>query len=525
MPNSAPVLSPLARPGYLVGGKYKLESVIGYGGMGSVWRAKHTTLGQRVAVKVIASIYAGSSDARRRFDMEAKAAAVLRSRHAVQVFDNGEFEDGTPYIVMEHLDGEALDRRIHRGGPLSIDETARVLTHIGRALGSAHQAGIVHRDIKPENIFLALVPEEDDFIAKVLDFGIAKVSATQNSTDTTRTGSMVGTPQYMSPEQARGSKEVDFRSDLYSLGALTYTMLTGNLVFDADTLGEMVLKVCGDPLPKISAAAPWVPADVDDWFHKACARDASQRFLSVTDMVDAFHVAAGLARPKRLPLASRPEFDPEIMIRTAVSDADTDATGQLPKARANVMKQGNPFALRPAPPKAIVSAYDSSSRQSVTPPPSSSTLASARIVPVVPGHAQAADDQEKGINWGFVLATVIVAGGAAMLAIAFLGTPRLRAAAAPSSSPPALVATATSVPAPSAVPVATTPPAAASSAPAVPAAPQPVVQTHRLPAAAATAPPGKTAASVTAEPPPPPAPPAPAEVTGRKPSSALDERF
>jgi len=298
-PNSCPEMSPLARPGALVGGRYELDSIIDYGGMGVIWRAKHSALGQVVAIKLISSRYASSRAARSRFAKEARVAAALRSRYAVQVTDYGELDDGTPYIVMELLHGEALDRRIHRTGPLCIEDTARVLAHVGRALSAAHAAGIVHRDIKPDNIFLATSDEEDGFIAKVLDFGVAKMSLDQLATNTTRTGALLGTPRYMSPEQARGSKAVDFKTDLYSLGAVAYTMLTGNLVFDADTLGEMVLLTCGGSLPSIADSAPWVPPEVDAWFHRACARAPEDRFESAQQMVDAFCAAAATPAPPR----------------------------------------------------------------------------------------------------------------------------------------------------------------------------------------------------------------------------------
>src|SRR5580704_3649840 len=165
--------SPLVAPGAIVAGKYRLEAIIGEGGMGSVWAATHTGLGQAVAIKFVSKEFVSSSEALRRFDAEAKAAAQLRSRHVVQVFDNGTLEDGTPYIAMELLRGENVYSRVHRAGPVPVPEAIEILVQCCKALGRAHGAGIIHRDIKPDNIFLAQ-SEDEAILVKVLDFGIAK---------------------------------------------------------------------------------------------------------------------------------------------------------------------------------------------------------------------------------------------------------------------------------------------------------------------------------------------------------------
>jgi serine/threonine protein kinase len=158
----------------LVAGQYEVMSLIGRGGMGSVWEGRHTSLGTRVAIKFVDQEYAESAEARSRFVTEARAAATIQSRHAIQIFDHGVTDDGRPYIVMELLVGEPLDRRLERSGRLPLPETARILGQVCRALQRAHDAGIIHRDLKPENIFLVRGPDDDEEIAKVLDFGIAK---------------------------------------------------------------------------------------------------------------------------------------------------------------------------------------------------------------------------------------------------------------------------------------------------------------------------------------------------------------
>src|ERR1700730_4185506 len=173
--NPAPA-SDLGRVGLVVGGKFRLDALIGRGAMGSVWSATHVNLGHRLAIKLVARESVQSPEALRRFDAEAKAAARLQSRHVVQVFDNGTLDDGTPYIAMELLTGENLDERIRRGGPVPLQEAVGILAQTCRALARAHASGIVHRDIKPDNIFLARGLDEDGDVVKILDFGVAKIT-------------------------------------------------------------------------------------------------------------------------------------------------------------------------------------------------------------------------------------------------------------------------------------------------------------------------------------------------------------
>jgi eukaryotic-like serine/threonine-protein kinase len=290
---------PSTLPGTVIAGKYRLDGMIGRGGMGSVWSTMHLGLGQRVAVKLIAKRYASSREARQRFDLEAKAAAQLRSRYVVQVFDNGETEDGTPYIVMELLDGESLDHRIERRGPVPLDQTLRIVGQVGRALIRAHGLGIIHRDLKPENIFLTRSDEDDGSeIAKVLDFGIAKIKTSDTSSSATRTGTVLGTPLFMSPEQARGLKSVDHRTDLYSLGMVTFTMLTGRNAFSGESFGDILVAICTQPLPSLRTHAALLPPTLDAWMQRACAKEPGDRFPSVELMLDALYAAAGMVRPR-----------------------------------------------------------------------------------------------------------------------------------------------------------------------------------------------------------------------------------
>jgi serine/threonine-protein kinase len=288
---------PSTLPGTVIGGKYRIDGLIGRGGMGSVWSAVHLGLGQRVAVKLIAKRYASSREARTRFDLEAKAVAQLKSRYVVQVYDNGETDDGTPYIVMELLEGESLDHRIQTRGPLPVDQTVRIVAQVGRALVRAHALGIIHRDLKPENIFLTRTEDDDGEIAKVLDFGIAKIKNPDAATDSaTRTGAVLGTPLFMSPEQARGLKSVDQRTDLYSLGMVTYMMLTAKAAFSGESFGDILVAICTQPLPVMHQVAPWLPTSLDTWLKRACAREPGDRHKSVEELLDGLYAAAGIAR-------------------------------------------------------------------------------------------------------------------------------------------------------------------------------------------------------------------------------------
>lgn len=287
--------------GTVLAGKYRLESRLGEGGMGTVYRAEHLVLRAPVAVKVIEREVSEGDVALARFMREAQAAASLRSPHVVQILDYGT-DQGRPFMVMELLEGETLASRIQRLGQLTPGETYRVISHVARAIARAHEAGIVHRDLKPDNVFL--VHNHGDEVAKVLDFGVAKVETTAlGGGSHTRTGSLLGTPYYMSPEQAQGNKEIDHRSDLWALGVIAFECLTGKRPFSSDGLGDLVLQICIRDIPVPSDYAS-VPVGFDAWFSKATEREVDQRFQSARDLTEALYEALGLVRD---PAGSAPE--------------------------------------------------------------------------------------------------------------------------------------------------------------------------------------------------------------------------
>jgi serine/threonine-protein kinase len=273
--------------------------MLGKGGMGSVWLAQHIGLDIPCAVKFISADGAANPDARARFEREAKAAAQLHTPNVVQILDYGLCE-GTPYIAMELLVGEPLSARLASRGRLDAQETLRIAWQIGRALTKAHQAGIVHRDLKPENVFL--VADEEGEIAKVLDFGVAK--QTIGLTDSnTKTGALLGTPFYMSPEQAQGTKTVDSRADLWSLAVLCYRCITGELPFRSEALGDLLIKIVMQPLPMPSHVARGVPTSLDAWWERAAQRDPDRRFQTAKELVEALAVALGQSLPNSMGLA------------------------------------------------------------------------------------------------------------------------------------------------------------------------------------------------------------------------------
>ncbi len=289
-----------------VGGKYELIKLIGRGGMGSVWEGRHNELGTRVAIKFIETEYAKNEEALKRFKNEALAATRIDSKHAIKIHDIGTTQDGKPYIVMELLNGEPLDKRIERCGRLSPQDTARIVQQVCRALQRAHDAGIVHRDLKPENIFI--VHEDDDEVAKVLDFGIAKMKDPNDqsiSGSQTKTGAVLGTPYYMSPEQARGLRTIDHRTDLWSMGVIVYKCIVGKLPFDGESLGDLLVKICTAPVPIPSHSLQGLPLAFDAWFMRALDRDPNQRYATATELADSLAYACGVS-VRRGPMSSMP---------------------------------------------------------------------------------------------------------------------------------------------------------------------------------------------------------------------------
>lgn len=254
--------------------------------MGSVWEAEHIELGTQLAIKLMDPSVAASPEGIRRFKREARAAASLDSPSIVRVFDYG-VDGDTPYMAMELLKGESLAQRLRRLGRLDLSSLSSIYLQIGRAISKAHELGIVHRDLKPDNIFL--VPGDEHELAKVIDFGIAKCTCFapgQLDAGATRTGALLGTPFYMSPEQASGSKLIDHRTDVWSLGIIAYECMTGQRPYVSDSIGGLILKICTGEACVPSRQAP-VPDGFDAWFARCAAKDPAERYSSARDAVTA----------------------------------------------------------------------------------------------------------------------------------------------------------------------------------------------------------------------------------------------
>jgi serine/threonine-protein kinase len=276
----------------LLDGKYQLIRQLGEGGMGAVFEARHTGTGRRVAVKVIAGeALAKGKDAVARFQREAMASGAIESQYIAHVLDTGiDPASGSPYLVMELLVGDDLEQTLARLGPLAPEVALRVAAQACLGLQKAHEAGVIHRDIKPANIFLTRL-DGGETLVKVLDFGIAKMrgaETTSESKSLTRTGSMIGSPVYMSPEQAYGKKTIDHRTDVWSIGVVLYEMLGGITPHsDAETVGELIVRICSTPPALVQQAAPWVPPEVASIVHRALALDPAARFATAGDMYKA----------------------------------------------------------------------------------------------------------------------------------------------------------------------------------------------------------------------------------------------
>jgi serine/threonine-protein kinase len=275
-------------------GEYRIESKLGEGGFGCVYRAVHPLIGKTAAIKVLNRQYSSSPQMVSRFIAEARAVNQIRHRNIIDIFSFGSLEDGRQYYVMELLEGMPCDAYITQRGRLGPEEAIPVLRGVARALDAAHATGIAHRDLKPENIFLVF-DEDGHTFPKLLDFGIAKLLGDASmSGHKTRTGTPMGTPHYMSPEQCRG-KNIDHRTDIYSFGVFTHALLTGQVPFDGDDVMDILFKQINEKAPRMSSVCPDLPAGLDAPVLQMLEKDPAARPLSLTAAVDALAKAASEA--------------------------------------------------------------------------------------------------------------------------------------------------------------------------------------------------------------------------------------
>ena len=341
MTSHAPDKSPSITAGMLLAGKYRIERLLGEGGMGVVLGATNEALRQRVAIKLLRSGALSNSKALGRFEREARAAASLRSEHVARVLDVGKLEDGRPYMVMEYLEGRDLGDVIDQGPYLPVGELVDYVLQACEAIAEAHAAGIIHRDLKPRNLFLATTVDGRPLI-KVLDFGISKIEDSPEDMALTRTTEIIGSPSYMSPEQLRASKEVDVRTDIWALGVILYELLSKKLPFTAVTVTELVAVVLMEPTPEIRKERSDVPEGLVYAINRCLAKRREDRFSSISELVGALApfgsgAVEGMAeRVSRVAQGSARALPP--------SD-----TGSGPYARLSVSSASGTGPMAPAP--------------------------------------------------------------------------------------------------------------------------------------------------------------------------------
>jgi tRNA A-37 threonylcarbamoyl transferase component Bud32 len=342
-PSGKPLAARLAEA---LGGAYTIEGEIGRGGMGVVYRARDERLQRRVAIKVLPPELAFQQDIRERFTREAQTAARLSHPHIVPIHTVGEAQ-GLVYFVMGYVDGESVAARIRRKGQLPVEEARRIMIETADALGAAHALSVIHRDIKPDNILL----EGTRGRVMVTDFGIAKaLSATSQST-LTGIGVAIGTPAFMSPEQAAGEREIDGRSDLYSLGVVMYQMLTGALPFNAPTVAGILMKQITEAAPDLRSKRVDVPDDLAFAVSRCLEKDPESRWPTADALRRALESrsTAGLWGGRAVGRAGSPS-KPATMPERRYPARGSETTGPLPRGTSDRLGRPAPLARRPAVP-------------------------------------------------------------------------------------------------------------------------------------------------------------------------------
>ncbi|WP_437927636.1 serine/threonine-protein kinase [Sorangium sp. So ce291] len=430
-------------PGALVASRYRVDRQLAEGGMGVIWAATHLASGERVALKMLRPGATEDASIRRRLLREARAAAAVDHPNVPCIHDVLELDDGTPFLVMDLLEGESLRDKLLREAQIPLPELSRILLPVISAVGTAHALGIVHRDLKPDNIFL-LTPEaatarsstapgsgpraapdaQDDEVSRVrvLDFGIAKLTAGHGQTawtsGRTGTGEMLGTPYYMSPEQILGEHDVDHRADIWSLGVILYECLTSVRPTEAENMGKVLKRILTGAIRPIGEIAPALPADVAAMIDRMLCPDRAQRPADLQEVGALLGPYAGVAlRPFGPPAApSEPEGDaPAVEARTSdalsAGAADLDGEASLATLRAGSLLPAPPSST-PLPPHVARAAALEALESAAAAPASAPELAAAALAGAAAVAPGARGARSAGVK--LVAAALLVAAGAGL---------------------------------------------------------------------------------------------------------------
>jgi eukaryotic-like serine/threonine-protein kinase len=322
-------------------GAYNVLKKIGEGGMGAVYLGEHTLLGRKAAIKVLLPSLSADQTIVRRFFNEARAVTQISDPGIVQVFDFGHHTDGAAFIVMELLEGESMTTRLRRIGRFGVTDCVRLMRMTCNSLAAAHAKGIVHRDLKPDNIFIVGDPAvTGGERPKILDFGIAKLSGDAPDMNKTRTGMLIGTPVYMSPEQCRGAGDVDHRSDIYSIACVMFKLLTGHAPFDGAGSGDVIAAHLREPPPFAAAHVPTLPDMIDLILQRCLQKDPGERFQSMTELGSALGQAEQM-----LYHSSEPTFE----LDSSQLQASTPTPGSWPSPVPSTITTASGQDTQPQP--------------------------------------------------------------------------------------------------------------------------------------------------------------------------------
>ena len=307
-PTSREAISPAYQwVGRTIAEKYEIQSMLGEGGMGAVYMAKHTGVGKRFAIKLLHEQFAHHAEMTERFMREARAAGEVGHDNIIEIYDIGKEPSGAVYMVMEVLKGSSLEDVVH-ANPIPPPLATYILLQVLSALEAAHAHGIIHRDMKPDNVFLTTFAGQPNFV-KVLDFGIAKIKDAEGGHGLTQTGTMMGTPYYMSPEQARGAKDIDHRTDLYACGVMFYQMLTGRFPFEAPNIPALLVKITSEEPVPVTQLNTQIPAELGQAIEKAMAKEVDDRFQTAGEFAEAIRAFAAQDVALQGLAAAKPAFD------------------------------------------------------------------------------------------------------------------------------------------------------------------------------------------------------------------------